>query len=132
VSWSVDIDFDMTGSPLLDGTAETIIDRWLDDVADSFARQGLAELHVWMDRFFRNPTPYYETQVTIDRVGSDRVIHDRGIIYGPWLAGTGSRNQTSRFKGYTHWRRTVQYLEQDEGPRIIDRHLPELLRRLGG
>jgi hypothetical protein len=30
------------------------------------------------------------------------------VIYGPWLEGTGSRNATTRFKGYASFRRAAQ------------------------
>jgi hypothetical protein len=123
------IDIELVGGDLFDD-AEKIVDSWLEDVKDSYAQQGISRLHQLMDQSFRNPTPYYETQVTIDRSGADRVIHDRGVIYGPWLEGVGSRNRTTRFKGYHHWRRTVQYLEQEEGPAILERHFPVLVKRL--
>lgn len=126
----VDFFFDADG-PIFDGTADDIVGDWLNDVTDSFAQQGLSRLHQEMDHYFRDPTPYYETQVTISNHGDTRVIHDRGVIYGPWLDGSGSRNATTRFKGYPHWRRTLQYLEEEEGPAIIERRWPELLRRLG-
>jgi hypothetical protein len=128
----VNIEVDLSGVPLAQGNGGAILDAWMVEVKESFARQGLSQIGYWMDVFFRDPTPFYETQVTIDRRGDDRVIHDRGVIYGPWLAGVGSRNAPSSFKGYTHWRRTFQWLENEEGPRIIDRHLPKLVDRLGG
>ena len=123
------LDIQVIGGDLLNN-AEAEVDAWLEDVKQSIAQQGLSELHRWMDAFFKNPTPFYETQVTIDNIGGDRLIHDRGVIYGPWLAGQGSRNATTRFKGYTHWRRAFQYLEQEEGPAILDRRFPELVARL--
>ena len=123
------LDVQLIGFDALDN-AEAEVDRWLDDVKRSVAQQGLSRLHQWMDIFFKNPTPYYETQVTIDAIGDDQLIHDRGVIYGPWLAGVGSRNATTRFKGYPHWRRTFQYLEEEEGPAILERRFPELIARL--
>jgi hypothetical protein len=33
------------------------------------------------------------------------------VIYGPWLEGVGSRNRTTRFKGYFTFRRTAQQLK---------------------
>lgn len=38
------------------------------------------------------------------------VISDGGVVYGPWLEGVGSRNQSTRFKGYFSFRRTASYL----------------------
>lgn len=73
--------------------------------------QGLADVHQNLDTSLRNPTPYYETQITSERSGDEQIVHDRGIIYGPWLEGTGSRNETTRFKGYASFRRAAQQLE---------------------
>ena len=38
-------------------------------------------------------------------------VHDSGVIYGPYLEGVGSRNQTTRFKGYAMFRNARQKLE---------------------
>ena len=120
------LNIDLVGFNRLD-QAEAKIDRWLDDVKRSVAQQGISHLHDLMDAAFRNPTPYYETQVTIQSAGDAEVIHDRGVVYGPWLEGVGSRNATTRFKGYFHWRRTFQHLEEVEGPAILNRKFPELV-----
>lgn len=122
------VDVDARG-PVFDGRAAHEVDAFLQDAKDDLAQQGLADLHFYMDLFFKNPTPYYETQVIAQRIGSDRVIHDRGIIYGPWLAGTGSRNRTTRFKGYAHWRRTVQDLTR-KAPALLERALRPHLERM--
>lgn len=116
--------------PLFDGTAPKVIEDMKTEVLDALGVEGLAGVQMYMDRYFRNPTPYYETQVISERVASDRVkIHDRGIIYGAWLDGSGSRNAVTRFKGYSHWREATQDLER-KAPQvmqpIVDRHLDRL------
>lgn len=58
------------------------------------------------------------------------IIHDSNAIYGPWLEGTGSRNQTTRFKGYAMFRRTTQQLER-KAPDILQKRVTKSLRRLG-
>lgn len=115
--------------PIADGRAVRELDAFLEHAKNDVAQQGLADLHFYMNRFFRNPTPYYETQVIAERSADDIVIHDRGIVYGPWLAGVGSRNATTRFKGYPHWRLTVQELEQ-KAPELLRRILPQYLARM--
>ena len=49
-------------------------------------------------------------------------IDDGGVIYGPWLEGTSSRNQTTRFKGYSSFRKTAQ-LMQEKAPEILTQHM---------
>ena len=57
-------------------------------------------------------------------------IDDGGVIYGPWLEGTGSRNQTTRFKGYASFRRTGQWI-QARVERVLRAHLQAALREIG-
>lgn len=53
------------------------------------------------------------------------IISDGGVIYGPWLEGTSSRNQTTRFKGYAAFRRTGEWLQTQ-----ADRVSGEIVTRL--
>jgi hypothetical protein len=101
----------IVSGPFFDGRTAAALPRICQEIQDQIAAQASADVHMWMERFFRNPTPYYETQVTTQRAGDTTVVHDRGVIYGPWLAGEGSRNQTTRFKGYAHWRLATQGAE---------------------
>lgn len=54
------------------------------------------------------------------------------IIYGPWLEGVGSRNASTRFKGYFMWRRTAQAMDRsgmlEVARPIVDRAVRELNR----
>lgn len=120
------IDVTTTG-PLFDGRTEQAIHDFLEEAKDVVAHQGLADVHFHLDQSIQHPTPYYETQITIDRQADDRVIHDRGIIYGPRLEGTGSRNITTRFKGYATFRLTTQELER-KWPGLVE---PILARYTG-
>lgn len=58
-------------------------------------------------------------------------ISDGGVIYGPWLEGTSSRNQTTRFKGYGEFRKTYQMLEKEKG-RVLSKHMSKVIRELNG
>lgn len=109
----------VTTGPFFSGRTEAALPRICQEIQDQVAAQANADVHMWMNHFFRHPTPYYETQVTVQRMGETTVVHDRGIIYGPWLDGSGSRNQTTRFKGYAHWRLATQGAEQ-RVPQLAD------------
>lgn len=124
----ITIDVSSSG-PLFDGRAAAAVTAFLDEAKQEVGQQGLSDLHFYMDAYFKHPTPYYETQVLSERQGNDVVIHDRGIVYGPWLAGVGSRNQTTRFKGYAHWRRTRQGLEA-KAPALLQHVLQKYLERM--
>lgn len=59
------------------------------------------------------------------------VISDGGVIYGPWLEGVGSRNDTTRFKGYGAFRRVQTFLDQKR-PDIARAHVQRLVSELNG
>ena len=47
------------------------------------------------------------------RFTSGYMVHDSGLVYGPWLEGVGSRNApVTRFKGYSMFRKVAQQLER--------------------
>jgi hypothetical protein len=118
----------MSGT-LFTGAAEHIVDLILDDAAHEIAQQGYSDVMTNLNRSIRNPTPYYETQVVVDGAPDGYVVHDRGIIYGPWLEGVSTRNQQTRFKGYASFRRGFQKLT-GEVPKLLDhvigRHIGKL------
>lgn len=114
---------------LFTGHPDAVIDAYLDEAAREVAAQGYAEVMTILNQSIRHPTPYYETQVTIDQARDTLVIHDRGVVYGPWLEGVSSRNASTRFKGYAAFRRATRRLEQ-KAPQLAQRLLPKYLGRL--
>ena len=56
-------------------------------------------------------------------------IHDSNVVYGPWLEGVGSRNDTTRFKGYAIFRNVKQGLIK-KGRDFLARRVREMLQRL--
>jgi hypothetical protein len=120
-----------TSGPLFNGSARRIIADLGRDATQAVGQAVISELHFKMDRSFKNPTPYYETQVVMDRSADSIQIHDRGVVYGPWLEGTSSRNRTTRFKGYMIWRRTFQEINAKVDS-IISQVVDRQVRRLRG
>lgn len=58
------------------------------------------------------------------------IIHDSRVVYGPWLEGIGSRNETSRFKGYAMFRNAHQQVERlKQG--MLQHRVSQALGRLG-
>lgn len=49
-------------------------------------------------------TGYFLSHLDTEISGTYGRVHDSMIIYGLWLEGIGSRNATTRFKGYHAWR----------------------------
>lgn len=77
---------------------------------------------------FKHPTGFYRSNIVPKREGEIWTITDSGVVYGPWLAGVGSRNAASRFKGYKHWRRLLQFLRK-EAPTVANKQIGRIIRR---
>jgi len=117
--------------PLFDGRAAAAIAHAVDEAEEEIATMGADHLKGDLGvPPFKNPTGWYASHITQKRLGAAWVVQDSGVIYGPWLAGTGSRNwPVTRFRGYNHWRRLTQYLHRIAKPtteRIIARALARL------
>jgi hypothetical protein len=123
----IEIDVDING-PLFDGRAQAALAAGIEDIKDAVARQAYSNVMTFLNASIRNPTPYYETQIIVENRAADRVVHDRGVIYGHWLEGTGSRNKTTRFKGYSSFRRATQATEAQAGPIAEHALRPHLAR----
>lgn len=122
--------------PLFSPFAGQAIDDYMRSNMDLIAQLGEDAVKAELDNVLQNPTGYYRSQISSavknSRTStSDVVLHDSGVIYGPWLAGTGSRNATTRFKGYAHWRKAAQRMEE-LAPRVMVSTLRQLVRKLGG
>lgn len=124
---TIDIKIDLNG-PLLDGSYHHVLDDAIEAMNREIAHAGEGYLHSIMGQSFRNPTGYFESKIRTTMVNKDVVIDDP-VIYGPWLEGVSSRNRTSRFKGYSIFRRATQQLERtagDIGERVISRFVGRL------
>jgi len=130
--------------PLLDGEFPAIIHDYLEDATWELGQQAFADVHSILDASIQNPTPYYETQISVQRGGADSleglasdvtpvVVHDRGVIYGHWLEGDGSRNApVTSFRGYAAFGTTAKALNVANGKAlpiaeaVLQRYLPRL------
>lgn len=93
--------------PLFDGRVTVAITEMVADAQKEIAQMAFATVMLNLERSIKHPTPYYQTQIINEYVGGDNIIHDRGIIYGPWLEGVSERNRETRFKGYWSFRRAT-------------------------
>jgi hypothetical protein len=103
--------------PFFDGRDHAVIDAMCEDIAQTVANAGAMIMDEYLETVIRNPSdpPYYQQHVGVSPGSSllERDIDDDGVIYGPWLNGTSSRNRTTRFKGYSHFRITTQRLDAE-------------------
>ncbi len=108
-----------------------IINRYIEDAEVTIADHGVNMVKAQLDLSLKTQTPYYKTRIVTDRSVTDISITDSGVIYGPWLEGVGSRNATTRFKGYHTFRIVGQQLDS-MAVRIAEDVLPIYLRELNG
>lgn len=72
----------------------------------------------------------YQSDIHTDRQTTDiNLVHDTPVVYGPWLEGVGSRNETTRFKGHHAFRLIAQQLEL-EASAIADRTIQVYIEEL--
>lgn len=105
---------------LFDGRARAAVPKACDDIEKQVAVQGAAMVRARLNSVLRKQTPIYRFKVKANPEPPGWAIHDQGMIYGPWLEGTGSRNRTTRFKGYRTFRIIAQKLN-DEAPKTGER-----------
>lgn len=102
--------------PLTNGQAMRAHDEYVQDIPKVVARE-TAKLWVsLLKSSIKNPTPYYWNQIRAIPSGAGWEVNDGGVIYGPWLEGTGSRNRgRPGFPGYRAMRRTSQVIDGRAG-----------------
>lgn len=127
----VNVSVDFEGPFLHTDQYERALGTFLRDAVKVVGDQARADVMQISDQSFKHPTPYYETQIIAQAQGADVIVHDRGIIYGPWLEGVSARNETTRFKGYHMFRRATYRLKR-ELPRVMRPTLHRFLNSIGG
>lgn len=106
-----------------------VVHQMADHIEREVAREGEDMIHRALHEVLRHPTGYYESRVTVHASAGGVEIDGDNVIYGPWLEGVGSRNATTRFKGYFTFRRVAQELDR-KAQRIADRIANREARRL--
>jgi hypothetical protein len=72
---------------------------------------------------------HYRRNISTEFKNMSAIIYDGNVVYGPWLEGIGSRNATSRFKGYGVYRQTASYLGKISRG-IYDAHVRHWAKRM--
>lgn len=126
----MNVSFDVdTHGPLFDGRATAAISAYLDASEQEIGQYGTNVIRNNLGTVLKHPTGHYQSRIMTDRVEGNSVISDDKVIYGPWLEGVGSRNKTTRFKGYATFRRMTIVI-QNNAVTVAEKILPEYLRRM--
>lgn len=114
---------------LANGKAAPKIHAAVESLSDDLGQLVYDEVKKRLGTVLVNPTGYYESRVQVDNSRGTSVVSDGGVIYGPWLEGTSSRNGRSRFKGYATFRKATQAVEREAlaaGEKLIAQKLRSL------
>ena len=114
--------------PLFNGQAAAAMRAYIPDMTENVAEMAESRVRAGTS-IFRHPTGAYESRITTRAMGDRAEVHDQNSVYGPWLEGTGSRNRTTRFKGYHFWRKAGQEADARALP-VAEQTLQPYLRRM--
>lgn len=117
--------------PIFDARGQVDMAKICNAIEVDVANAGQQMVHSHLVQFIRHPTPYYWTKIETraNPEGPGRSIWDSFVVYGPWLEGVGSRNRTTRFKGYAAFRIEATLLQRravDIAQRAVSRLIGEL------
>jgi hypothetical protein len=103
--------------PISDGRMARYAAEYSHDVAEELADQAKKEWVSNLRGSIRHPTPHYWTKIATRELTETRYeVHDHGIVYGPWLEGTGSRNSpVTIFPGYHSQERAEATMDRRRG-----------------
>lgn len=115
--------------PLFDGRAQKAATAYLDVATAEVSDDGVNLVHAQLGSVLKHPTGYYEHHIVTDVAHDGHMVTDGGVVYGPWLEGVGSRNHSTRFKGYATFRRMTQVLDR-RAQAIADQVLGRFIGRM--
>jgi hypothetical protein len=73
-------------------------------------------------------TGHYRRNISTSVKNLIGMVHDNGVIYGPWLEGSSSRN-SSRFPGYASFRRAAQDV-QKHADETLGKYVKKFVRKM--
>lgn len=117
--------------PLFDRRGRAAVDRFERDSVKVLTDAGQQLVKAIFSSKFKAPTGYYLSRVITEITGLTGRVHDQMVIYGRWLEGVGSRNMTTRFKGYHAFREAGIVIDRDS-LKILDPLIQKMLRELRG
>lgn len=99
--------------PMFSGRTAAALGTYADEVGYKVATFAEDQVQQRLAQVLQHPTGYYQSKITVERAGTGYRVTDQGVVYGPWLEGTGSRNApVTRFAGYSTFRRTKALVDR--------------------
>lgn len=128
-SFDIMIGMKASGKIFLPVPRHAAIGRLIMAIKEEVADYGVFLVLMRLGQVLKEPTGYYESLIKKERQQDNWMVTDSGVVYGPWLEGTGSRNQISRFKGYRTFQMTKRELDQKKvsiAAPIVDRFVRDM------
>lgn len=122
----VDVEF---RGPLFTENPEKVVADIADAIEVELGQIVVDQIKARLDSTLKHPTGYYRSRITASNAADSIVVSDSGVIYGAWLEGVGSRNKTTRFKGYSTFRIVTQEIDTQAAKLaepIVERELGRL------
>lgn len=128
----IEITVDKHGPLFRPGEVDAVMTAAMHEMTQDVARGTKNEVLIRLGQVIRHPTPYYETRIQYEGSGDEYRVNDgpNTFIYGPWLEGTGSRNATTRFKGYRTFRIITAMMNAGRAKMIAEATLARYIARL--
>jgi hypothetical protein len=119
-----------TSGPIFNGSFASEMHRCVEELDQEIGDEAVERIQDRLDVVLKNPTGFYRSHIRAHPRGQVVVVDDSDVVYGPWLEGVSSRNQTTRFKGYYTFRRVSEEMQRDV-PEILRRIVTKYVERLG-
>ncbi len=114
---------------VVSGKAKVVISNAIEEVNEDIGQEAYNRVQQLLGASLKSPTGYYQSQIVTNVQSNTLEISDGGIVYGPWLEGTSSRNETTGFKGYHTFRTVMQEMEKS-ADKIADKAIGKAVKRL--
>lgn len=130
----ISLKFDASG-PLADGAAQKAVDAWTENTSQALADVGVEMLRAFPMNKSGRAKGGFRQELNAVRKSPSLVTVAGPMIAGktwtPWLEGTSTRNEGSKFKGYHLFRKTRLALSK-VAPAIGQAELDKLMPAIGG
>jgi hypothetical protein len=116
--------------PVFDGRAAEAARDYARDLQQKLAEKTRDRVVERMGSEFKHNSGKYASSIHVETGDANSYVRDRyEFVYGPWLEGTGSRNETTRFRGY-HTMRIVATEMDAQSKSTADEEIKPYLERM--
>jgi hypothetical protein len=129
----IDVAADVRGV-VLEGKGGPIMREFFDKAKTLVAKTGQDELKQRASSAPKHPKGRFSDSIVVKDFAKGRTIMADypQTLYGPWLEGTSTRNESTRFKGYRMFKLTRGRLRKNVGPLVQDLFNEAVAKLRGG